>query len=503
MLLLPIFLAAKALAATTYTVTVLEGEPDARTLSIPLPTAAGDVVTYLTLFPDGVDQDGQTKFVDQTGVPNGETVTSILEIPSSTAPTTTPAGTLTQGLPWHNGHHIEVLTVTEANGSVHEVTRIDQQSTHVTVHAETKSNGDVVLVSSYPTSSYPAGTITAAPNPTHEKGVERVRALPFCDNGTVIWSTIEPHCWPVYDMIVPTPPHERPTECTGNRHRTVPFTVATIPMKGISTPTVLTFPPKSKAGRVLEPDDTVEGSFKRRSDKCVAVQDFVDFGTCGPVHVVAMSGRQYLRVDNSRTAWFLRFWWVLAIILVGLLLLCLPCLLCLRRHRRRNTQKLAKQEPVTVVEQPVAVVAANVAGGAGGAAGSAGSTAGGAAGGAGGGAAGSGDAGVTGSTVTGTTAPVTTTTPAKATPATTTATAAPTEVVTTTTETDKTHAGTMRRAAEEGRAGPRVRFDGQPGDQNAAAAHQVDGTAELRTGSEVFDVGSMRGRKRNRGDEPL
>jgi hypothetical protein len=55
MLLLPIFLAAKALAATTYTVTVLEGEPDARTLSIPLPTAAGDVVTYLTLFPDGID----------------------------------------------------------------------------------------------------------------------------------------------------------------------------------------------------------------------------------------------------------------------------------------------------------------------------------------------------------------------------------------------------------------------------------------------------------------
>jgi hypothetical protein len=498
MLLLPIFLVAKALAATTYTVTVLEGEPDARTLSIPLPTAAGDVVTYLTLFPDGVDQDGQTRFVDQTGIPGGETVTSILDIPSSTTPTTTPAGTLTQGLPWHNGHHIEVLTVTEANGSVHEVTRIDQQSTHVTVHAETKSNGDVVLVSSYPTSSYPTSTITPAPYPTYERVVERVRALPFCDNGTVFWSTIEPGCWPVYDMIVPNAPHDRPTECTGDRHRTVPFTIATIPMKG-STPTDLAFHPKREAGRVAEPEDTVEGSFKRRSDKCEAVQDFVDFGTCGPVHVVALTGREYLRVDHSKRAWFLRFWWILAIILVGLLLLCLPCLLCLRRHRRRNTQKPGKQEAVTVVEQPVAVVAVNGAGGARGAAGSAGSTAGGAAG----GAAGSGGAGGTESTVTGTTAPATTNAPAKAAPATTTATGAPTEVVATTTETDKNHAGTMRRAAEEGRAGPRVRFDGQPGDQNAAAAHQVDGTAEMRTGSEVFDVGSMRGRKRNRGDEPL
>jgi len=500
MLLLPIFLAARALAANTYTVTVLDENPDPRTLSIPATTAAGDIVSYLTLYPDGVDQDGQTRFVDQTGVPGDETVTSYLDVPTSTAPTTTPAGTLTQGLPWHNGHHIEVLTVTEANGSVHEVTRIDQQTTHVTVHAETKSNGDVVLVSSYPTSTYPTSTITAAPYPTHERHKERVRALPFCDNGNVTWSTIEPGCWPVYDMMVPTPPHADLAKCTGNYHRTVPFTVATVPMQG-TTPTYTGKPPKRKEGSVRYPRDPVEGSFKRRRDDCEVVQEFVDFGTCGPVHVVAMTGREYLQISHSRSRWIMRFWWVIGLALLGLLLLCLPCLLCLRRHRRRNTQKPVKQEAVTVVEQPVPVVAATGAG-AGGAAGSAGSTAGGAAGGAGG-ATGSGGAGGTGSTVTGTTAPVTTTAPAKVAPATTTATGAPTEVVTTTTETGKDHAGTMRRAAEEGRAGQRVRFDGQPAENNPATAHQVDGTAELRTGSEVFDVGSMRGRKRNRGDEPL
>ncbi|KAM0702633.1 hypothetical protein Q7P35_010064 [Cladosporium inversicolor] len=487
MLLLPIFLAARALAANTYTVTVLDENPDPRTLSIPATTVAGDIISYLTLFPDGVDQDGQTRFVDQTGVPAGETVTSFLDIPPSTTPATTPTGTLTQGLPWHNGHHIEMLTVTEANGSVHEVTRIDQQSTHVTVHAETKSNGDVVLVSSYPTSSYPTNTITPAPTPTHERSLERVRALPFCNEDKITWSTIEPGCWPVYDMIVPTPLPAKLQECTGDHHRTIPFTVATIPMQG-SIPTYSAKPPKRKQGLVKEPRDTVEGFFKgRRSDKCEAIQEFIDFGTCGPVHLVAMTGREYLRIRHTRRAWILKYWWVPAIIMAGLLLLCLPCLICLRRHRRRNTQKPVKQEAVTVVEQPVAVVAGNGAGGAGGAAGS---TPGGAAGGA-------------GSTVTGTTAPVVTTAPTKAAPATTTATTAPTEVVTTTTETGKDHAGTMRRAAEEGRAGPRVRFDGQPADQNPAAAHQVDGTAELRTGSEVFDVGSMRGRKRNRGDEPL
>jgi hypothetical protein len=329
--------------------------------------------------------------------------------------------------------------------------------------------------------------------------MQHVRALPFCNNDIVTWSSIEEGCWPVYDMMVSTPARinlAKEGECTGNHHRTIPFTVATIPMQG-STPTDATSSRKIKESRVKEPRDTVEGSLGR-SDKCEVVQDFVDFGTCGGVHVVAMTGRETLRGNTSRKAWILRFWWVPAIILLGLLLLCLPCLLCLRRHRRRNTQKPVKQEAVTVVEQPVAVVAGN-GGAAGGAAGSAaGGTAGGAAG-----SGGAGGAGGGGSTVTQTAAPVATTAPAKAAPATTTATAAPTEVVTTTTETDKNHAGTMRRAAEEGRAGPRVRFDGQPAENNPAAAHQVDGTAEMRTGSEVFDVGSMRGRKRNRGDEPL
>lgn len=63
--------------------------------------------------------------------------------------------------------------------------------------------------------------------------------------------------------------------------------------------------------------------------------------------------------------------------------------------------------------------------------------------------------------------------------------------------------GTQRRAAEEGRQPKGVRFDEKSGSPTAPApAHpaHVDGAAE-RTGSQVFDVGSMRGRKRNRGEE--
>ena len=514
MLLLPIFLAAKALAATTYTVTVLDDNPDARTLSTPASTAPGDVVTYLTLYPNGIDSNGQTQYARQTGVPAGTTVTSLLDIPSATSPTASPAGTLTQSLPWHDGHHIEVLTVTDPDGTVHEVTRIDQQSTHVTVSQTTKPNGDVVLVSS---GLYPTGTDTAtptstttvttlAPAPTQEKRLSHVRALPFCDNGNVSWSTIDPGCWRFYDMIVPTPPpinNTTPAKCTGNKHRTVAFTIASIPMKG-ANPTDSATSSKKKETSLSDLKDAVKDSFKGRNDNCEVVQDFIDFGECGGVRVVQATGPEALRLKAKRKPWILRWWWVAVIPILLIALLLLPCVLCFKRHQRRNAaaaEKPIKQEAVTVVQQPVPVVVANGAGGAAGS--SAGSTAGGAAPVAG--AAGSGGAGGTGSTTSGTTGPAATATPAPAgaAPATTTTTAVPAEVVTTTTETNNDHAGTMRRAAEEGRAGHRVRFDGQAAENTPATAHQVDGTAELRTGSEVFDVGSMRGRKRNRGDEPL
>jgi hypothetical protein len=517
MLLLLIFLAAKALAASTCTVTVLDDNPDARTLSTPASTAAGDVVTYLTLYPDGVNPDGQTRYVRQTGVSAEQTVTSLLEIPPTTTPTASPAGTVTQGLPWHNGHHIEVLTVTDPDGTVHEVTRIDQQSTHVTVHLSTMSNGDEVLVSSgfYPpetTTDNPTYTATdsltgtttvtdVAPLPTEEKLLGPARTLPVCNNGSITWPTIEPACWPVYDMLVPTPPPAnltKPAQCTGGKHRTVSFTIASIPMKGsVPSDPADTSKEDEKAWRELK--DEIKDSFKSHNDGCEAVQHFVNFGTCGDVQIVQPTGPEILRIKHKpeRKSWLRRWWWIIPLVLLGLGLFLLPCLLCMRRRKRRNAEKLVKQEPVTVIQQPVPVVVATGAGGSGGAAGSTSS----------GvvpvGAAGSGGAGGAGSTTTGTTAPTTTTAPTGAAPATTTTTAAPTEVVTTTTEPDRGHAGTMRRAAEEGRAGQRVRFDGQPADHNPTAAHQVDGTAELRTGSEVFDVGSMRGRKRNRGDEPL
>jgi hypothetical protein len=542
MLLLPIFLAAKALAASTYTVTVLDDNPDARTLSTPASTADGDVVTYLTLYPDGVNTDGQTRYVQQTGVSAEQTVTSLLNIPPTTTPTASPAGTVTQDLPWYQGHHIEVLTVTDPDGTVHEVTRIDQQSTHVTVHASTKANGDVVLVSSgsYPpetttdastatttdvltdvvtdaptdtASDVPAGTTTVtdvAPLPTHEKLMGFVRKLPFCNNGSITWTTIEPACWPVYDSIVPTQPpvNMTPAECTGDKHRTATFTVAHIPMRGSAPTDTAAAEAKEFKDSMRESKNAIKDLFRSHYDGCEAVQNFVDFGTCGGVHLVSQVGPETLRIKakKSRKSWLRKWWWIIPLILLGLGLFLLPCLLCMRRRKRRNAEKPLKQEAVTVVQQPVPVVVASGAGGAGGASGAAGSTSSGAGGSAVPvGAAGSGGAGGTGTTTTGTTAPATTVTPAGAAPATTTTTGAPTEVVTTTTETNKDHAGTMRRAAEEGRAGPgpRVRFDGQPADHNPTAAHQVDGTAEFRTGSEVFDVGSMRGRKRNRGDEPL
>lgn len=504
MLLLPIFLAAKAHAATTYTITILDDNPDQRTLSSPVLTSSGDVFSTITLYPDGVNSDGQTRYARQTGVSAGQTVTSFIEIPPSSTPTTTPSGTLTQTLPYHQGHHIEVLTVTDPDGTVHEITRIDQQSTHVTVSPTTKPNGETVLVSSglYPPAPNVTTTTVLAspaptPAPTQQKALEPVRELPICNNGKVTWTTVEPGCWPVYDMMVPTKPNIDPTPSKCAKVKKEDLTVfnvivANIPMKGSNMAESHESHNRRKRDELKQ---DIKGIFRR--EQCILVRELVDFGTCGNLTVQALY-RETTQLKKSKKHWLFRWWWIFPAIFLPLFLICLlPCCLCRRRHRRENAEKhLKNEQPVTVVQGAAPVVVGTAAGtGAGGATGgAAGQTA--AGGPAATGAGGAGGAGGSGATGGGTT---TTTTPAGTAPP---ATAAPTEVVTTTTE--KETPGTLRRAAEEGRAGRNVRFDGKPAETvTTTPAHQVDGTAELRTGSEVFDVGSMRGRKRNRGDEPL
>lgn len=510
MLWLPIFLAAKALAASTYTVTILNDEPDRRTLGSPSTTAAGDVVSYVTLYPDGVGTDGKTRYALQTGATASHTVTSFLSIPTSTSATETPSGTLTQTLPWQQGHHIEVITITEPDGTVHEVTRIDQQSTHVTVSPTTKSDGNTVLVSSglYPTTGgVTTTTVTASPSTvdTREKTFDkRNRSMPFCDNGNVAWTTVPPACWPVYDMMLPTPlatNTTRPTQCKREIRETINNRIAYMPMNNASTPTQATSPADSTETAYVDNSphhekrgligNTIKHIFRdaieKQKDDCAVIQDVIDYGTCGGVRLIAKQ-REYVRYrPRQRRPWIFRRWWVLPLALLGLFILCLwPCLTCIRKSTRsRDANNAKNQEAVTVVEKQPAAVAGAATGATGGSTtGAGGSSTTGA-----GNAVSGGSTGAGGTTATG---------PAP------TGTAAPAEVVTTTTTESANNQGTMRRAAEEGRAGQRVRFDGQSTDTpTTTPAHQVDGTAELRTGSEVFDVGSMRGRKRNRGDEPF
>lgn len=506
---LPIFLAAKALAATTYTVTILNDEPDRRTLSTPSTTAAGDVISYVTLYPDGVNTDGRTRYALQTGATASHTVTSFLSVPTSTSATGTASGTLTQTLPWQQGHHIEVITVTEPDGTVHEVTRIDQQSTHVTVSPSTKSDGKTVLVSSGlspTTGGVTTTTVTASPTTvdTREKIFDRRnRAVPFCDNGRIAWETVPQPCWPIYDMMLPTPLPVNTTrhfKCKHEPRETINNRIAYMPMNNASAPTQATSPADSTETAYVDNSRhhekrslfgkdfkafAREASYEQR-DECALVQDVIDYGTCNGVKLIAKQ-REYVRYQpKHRKAWILRYWWIPLLALLGLFLLCLlPCLLCCKPFRRNRDGK--NKEAVTVSQEKPAAVAGAATGATGG---STTGTGGGSTTGAGGaGNVASGEKTVAGGT--------TATGPAP------TGTAAPAEVVTTTTTEPANNQGTMRRAAEEGRAGQRVRFDGQSPDTPATTTHQIDGTAELRTGSEVFDVGSIRGRKRNRGDEPL
>lgn len=230
---------------------------------------------------------------------------------------------------------------------------------------------------------------------------------------------------------------------------------------------------------------------------CASRQEVIDFGACGGVHYWSSLDSQIFDFSKNKPYWKRLIhdrWWIfllaglLAFILM-LLCCCLPFCIRKRKNRREPTEKNPSgTQVVSTTPQGTGSSAGGAAGGTG-------------AGGTGAGGTGTGGTAPGGAQVvtTGTTAP-----PPTGTAPISTATGAPTEVVTTTTDTGKDGPGTMRRAAEEGRAGQRVRFDGTPNDTTTTTTtHQVDGTAEVRTGSEVFDVGSMRGRKRNRGDEPL
>lgn len=471
MLFLPIILAAKALAATTYTVTIIGGEPDQRTLGAPVTTDSGDVVTWLTVFPDGVDPDGQTRYARQTGVTADQTVSSLINMSPSTTPTVNPTGTVTRGVPVQEGHHVEVLTVTDPNRSTHEVTRIDEKTSHVTVSAITESN--VVFVPESRSTiapDYATATVTA-PSPTQGKGLGPVRQLPICNNGNITWTMVASGCYPLYDMMLPTPKPAgvlKPSQCTGRHpYRTITVTRSTYSMLGSTPPNLSRVQRDNEAAQKL--DTARELDKYREVDGCEIVEEIIDFGMCGAVQAIAHK-RQTLRYRIPST-WIIKWWWVLLLPLLMVMILTAAafCLSRRRAGRKVNEKAVTAPGPTSVAQQTVPVDA--VTGTATGTEGATSST---------GGAAGS-----TGST---------TTAPAAAAPA-------ATEVVTTTTEPATEHSGTMRRAAEEGRS--RVHFDEHPDVKTIPRADQVDGAAELRTGSEVFDVGSMRGRKRGRGDEPL
>jgi hypothetical protein len=542
MLLLPTLFAATALAASTYTVTILDDNPDQRTLNTPS-TSAGDVVSYLTLHPDGVDSNGKTRYGVQTGVSAGTTVTSYFDIPSSATPTTAPAGTLTQNLPWHQGHHIEVLTTTDPDGKVHEVTRIDQQTTHITVSPTTKPNGDVVLVSSgiYPpeggvlttTVIQPPTATQGSATSTYDLSSPSDRSWPVCNNGSVTWITLEPALWHFYDLIIPKTIPPVSMACKGDvKH--LDIVRITVPMNG-STWAVPHVGAEIEKLHRYQIQRQIHRAF--HGDQCFLVNDLVDFGTCG-THTIRATYRSYPYLARHKESVKGYLWLFLPLGLAFLLLAILACLAHrraspARAHAREEAEKRSQViVPVvgstdtaatiapaagtippaagTIAPAVVGPVAATGAGGSGtagspaaatGAGGPVATTGSGGSGAAGGPAAttgaggsgparGSGPAGGSGTVSSAGAAPTgPVVTGAAHTPS-----GNPKEVVTT--ETTKDQPGTLRRAMEEGRAGHRVRFD-------SSAGPQVDGGAELRTGSEVFDTGSVRGRKRNRGDEPL
>ncbi|KAL1586914.1 hypothetical protein WHR41_04217 [Cladosporium halotolerans] len=424
MLLLPLLLAAKALAqGTTHTITILDDEPDQRTLNTVTSTGPGDVFTTFTLKPSGVDENSQTRWVEHTGRTAKTTVTSELSIPPGTSTSTKPSGTATQSLSWVAGPHLEVVTFVDPDGKSRTVTRADLQSTHVTLSPSTKSDGTTVLV---PQSS-------TAPDDTEIFTVTRVHTSG--EDGVVGVSTASKFHTSAADgagILTVTKFH------TSQQQKAAVESAA----GGAKS--------KSKSKSKPKPKHKPKGNF--------------------------FAYLQALRVQRQRSFIFL----LLAIATATLVLLVLffCCCAWMFRKRQKKTRDRNGKEVAEVTDAAGNVVTTTA--GSGGGAGGAGSgsnvvTSSGGGSGAGG---------------SGTATQVVPVTDSSGT-------------ATTATGTEASRAGTMRRAAEEGRAPQRVRFGEQPNETVTTTTTQVDGSTEMRTGSEIFDVGSMRGRKRNRGDEPL
>lgn len=423
MLLLPLLLAVKALAqGTTHTITILDDEPDQRTLNTVTSIGPGDVFTTFTLKPSGVDENSQTRWVEHTGRTARTTVTSELYIPSETSTSTKPSGTATQSLSWVAGPHLEVVTFVDPDGKSRTVTRADLQSTHVTLSPLTKPDGTTVLV---PQSS-------AAPDDTQIFTVTRVHTSGA--DGVDVSTVTKFH---------------------------------TSAADGAGILTVTNFHTSHQQKAAVDP---AAGGAKSKSQP-----------KSKPKHKPKYKGNffktlQDLRVHRARDFALL----LLAIIaaLLALLVLFFCCCAWMFRKRQRKNRDRSGKEVVEVTDAAGNVVTTTTGPGGGATAAGNGSnvvTS-------SGGATGAGGSGTATQVV-----PVTDSSGA----------------ATTATGTEASRAGTMRRAAEEGRAPQRVRFGEKPEETVTTTTTQVDGSTEMRTGSEIFDVGSMRGRKRNRGDEPL
>lgn len=423
MLLLPLLLVAKALAqGTTHTITILDDEPDQRTLNTVTSTGPGDVFTTFTLKPSGVDENSQTRWVEHTGRTAKTTVTSELSIPPETSTSTKPSGTATQSLSWVAGPHLEVVTFVDPDGKSRTVTRADLQSTHVTLSPSAKPDGTTVLV---PQSS-------TAPDDTEIFTVTRLHTSGADD----------------IDVSTVTKLHKSAADGAG-----------------ILTVTKFHTSHQQKAA-----DDPAAGGAKSKSTSTSKPKHKSKFRGNFFAYLVAM------RVHRHRDFVFALVGMIAALLALLVLLFC--CCAWMFRKRQRKTRDRNGKEVVEVTDAAGNVVTTTAGSGRG-------------AGGAGNGSnvvtSSGGGSGAGGSGTTTQAVPVTDSSGA----------------ATTVTGPEAGRAGTMRRAAEEGRAPQRVRFGEQPNDTVTTTTTQVDGSTEMRTGSEIFDVGSMRGRKRNRGDEPL
>lgn len=500
MLLLPLMLAGKALAQgnpkTTHTMTVLDDNPDQRTLNPMSSLGPDETYTILTLKPSGTDEHSQTKWVETTGLTAETTVTSQFSF-STTSSTTTPSGTGTYSISWQHGHHMEVITVTGPEGQPSEVTRADLLTTHVTVSASTKEDGTTVLVpvdktetttvterlTRSPSDWTETDTITATFHKTPTDGVETATVTTYLKGPS---QTSLPHKENIIPFGVknfncpPNPFRKNGYQSCKAQNCMIDF------QKPMNYSTVHSYMVSSNWANITYSTYVQTPHWGRAEAKHTYTESHglqcTDERSC--LQVCETQGRKGFKT-------LLVFAILIPLITFAALLFCCCVPLLWFRKRARNGRAYGSNKALTegseisggsiarVSNDPVGTGTEEVI------------TAGGAAG------AGASKAGQGNETVTTSDGRTVTSAPGAA-----------DSTATITEATGNGRAGTMRRAAEEGRAPQRVRFGENPpnnagGETVTTTTTQVDGAAELRTGSEVFDVGSMRGRKRNRGDEPL